>query len=53
MVPDLHTHTTPTQVQSVQEKTNAAGRIENENEEKKTEADECRIEEKGDSVGRR
>ena len=35
----------------MQEKTNAAGKIENENEEKKTEADECRIkEEKGERV---
>ena len=50
MVPDLHTHSTPTQVQSVQEKMNAVGKIENENEEKKTEADEYRIEEKGDRV---
>ena len=29
---DLHTHTTPTQVQSVQEKTDAVGKTENENE---------------------
>ena len=50
-IPDLHTHSIPTQVQSVQEKMNAAGKIENEHEEKKTEADECRTEEeKGDRV---
>ena len=37
---DLHTHTTPTQVQSVQEKTNAVGKTENENENKEKEEKE-------------
>ena len=37
---DLHTHTTPTQVQSVQEKTDAVGKTENENEEKEEKEEE-------------
>ena len=37
---DLHTHTTPTQVQSVQEKTDAVGKTENETEEKEEKEEE-------------
>ena len=36
---DLHTHTTPTQVQSVQEKTDAVGKTENEGKKVKEEED--------------
>ena len=37
---DLHTHTTPTQVQSVQEKMDAVGKTENENEKETEEKEE-------------